>query len=143
MLTIKSSLISPILVLILSSNLHLDLPSSLFSSGFLIISLCAFLFYPTRPQFPAIESSFTSLSDFCINTIRNFIHPPLISSLSDPNIILVTLLSKMYTLCCSFEVRDQVPHTQTQTTDKIVLCIIYVIHNAHTLTNNISTKQCT
>jgi hypothetical protein len=83
----------------LSTHLHLGLPSSLFPYDFPTNSLYAFLFF--HPFHPPRHKSWSSL-------LCSFLHYPVTSSPFSPNILLRTLFSNTPSLCSSLNVRDQV-----------------------------------
>jgi hypothetical protein len=57
----------------------------------------------------------------------SFLHSPVTSSLLDPNILLITLLSNTLSLQSSLIVSDQVSHPYKATAKNIVLYIITLI----------------
>ena len=102
--------------LILSSYLHLALPSGLFPSGFPTKTLYTPLLSPMCGTCP----SHFILHDFTTRTILgeeyrslssslcNFLHSPVTPSLLSPNILLNALFSNTLSLCSSLNVSDQV-----------------------------------
>ena len=119
-------------ILILSSHLHLSIPSGRFLTGFPTTILSAFLLSPIR----ATCLTHLILLDFITRTILgeqyrslsssfcSFLHSPVTSSLLGPNILLRTLFSNTLSQYSSLNVSDQVS-TPIQHNRKItVLCIL-------------------
>jgi hypothetical protein len=119
-------------ILIFSTNLPLDLPSGLFTSGYPTNLLYASFFSLVNAASPVN----LNLLDFIIliilgtvyklrnSSLCSFLHSPVTSSLLGPNIILSTLFSNTIIPCFLHSVRDQVsrPHT---TKRKII--ILYIV----------------
>ena len=61
------------------------------------------------------------------SSLCSFLHSPVTSSLSGPNILLGTLFSKALNLRPSFNVSDQVSHPYKTTNKIIVLCVLIFI----------------
>jgi len=105
-------------ILILSSHIHLGLPSGLFPSGFPTKTLYTPLLSPIR----ATCSAHFILLDFITGTVLgeqyrslrsslcSFLHSLITSSLLVPNILLNTLFSNTLSLCSSLNVIDHVSH---------------------------------
>jgi hypothetical protein len=98
-----SKLISLTSIIILSSNLHLGLPSGLLPSG-PPIKFCTHFssihaYYMSRPSHKL--RSFTSC---------NFLQPPVTSIILCRNILHITLFLNALSLCFFLSVRDQVSH---------------------------------
>ena len=89
-------------ILILSSNLHLGLPSGLFPSGFPNKTLYTPIHAPIRATRPAHFILFDFITRKILgdeyrswsSSLRSFLHSPVTSSLLGPNILLSTLFSK-------------------------------------------------
>ena len=60
------------------------------------------------------------------SSLCNFLHPPVTSFLSDPNIYLSTLFSLTLSLCSALDVTDQVSHPY-KVIDKII--VLYLSYN--------------
>ena len=109
-------------ILILSSHLHLGLPSGLFHSGFPHQApICTFL-SPIRCHTPSPPHSIWFYHQDLVRTNHEaprfvVFSTPFTSSLLSPNIFLRTLFSETLGLCSSLSVRHQVPppHTHTHT----------------------------
>jgi len=61
------------------------------------------------------------------SSLCNFLHPPVTSFPSDPNIFLSTLLSLTLSLCSALDVRDQVSHPYKVIDKIIVLYLSYIL----------------
>jgi hypothetical protein len=119
------------IILILSIQLRLGLPSGLFPSCFPTNILQTFLFSPLSCYMPCPSHP----PDFIIliiphkdhklwsSTLCSFPQPPVTSSLFSPNILLSILFSKTLSLCSFLNVRDQVSHPY-RTTGKIIVCTV-------------------
>ena len=115
-------------ILILSSNLRLDLPNGLFPSGYPTKTLYAPLFSPIHVTCPAhlifldlitrkIFGEYRSLS----SSLCSFLHSLVLSSLLGPNILFSTLFSYIPSLRSSLNVSDQVSHPYKTTGKTIVV----------------------
>jgi len=122
-------------ILILSFHLCLDLPSSLFLSGFPINTLYTPLLSPIRATSPAhlILLDFitlTMLSEeyrLLSSSLCSFLHSSVTSSLLGPSILLCTLFSNMLSLHSSLNVSNQVSHPYKRTGKIIVLYILIFV----------------
>jgi hypothetical protein len=110
----------------LSTHLHLGLPSGLFSSGFLTNSLCAVLLSPfVLHTLHVIVLVFTIPiiigEDYksCSSSLCRALHPPVMSSLIALNILLNSV--------SSLAVRDPVTHTYRTIGKTMVLYIQFYI----------------
>ena len=119
-------------MLILSSHLHLGLPSGLVPSGFLTKTLY-------RPILSLIRA--TCLTQLILNLINrtifggeyislsspvcSFLHSPVTSSLLGPNILLNNLFSNILTVRSSLNMSDHVSHPY-KTTGKITFLYILI-----------------
>ena len=122
-------------VLILSTHLHVGLPSGLFPSGFPTKILHTTISTPIRATCPA----HLILLDFITRTIWgekyrsfssslcNLLHSPVTSSLLGPNMLLNTIFSNTLSFLSSFNVSDQVSHPY-KTTGKII--VLYMLTHA-------------
>ena len=114
-------------ILILSSNLRMDLPSGLFPSCFPTKTLYVPLFSPIRVKCPAhpIFLDLITRKIFCekyrqlSSSLCSFLHSPVPSFILGPNILLSTLFSTP-SLRSSLNVSDKVSYPY-KTTGKIVV----------------------
>jgi hypothetical protein len=103
-------------MLIPSCHLRLRLPRGLLPSGFPTKILQNLLPSPMRATCPVhiilldLICLMKSGGEYklCSSPLYNFLHSPVISCLLGPNFLLNTLLSNTFSLCSSFNVRDQV-----------------------------------
>jgi hypothetical protein len=87
-------------ILMLSTYLHLDLPTGLFPSGSPTNNLYTFFFSPTHATCPAhlillnliILTILGEEYKSCSSSLWSFLHPPVTSALFGPNIFPSTLL---------------------------------------------------
>jgi hypothetical protein len=120
-------------ILMLSSHLHIGLPSGLLPSG-----LPTKLLYapphlahehpmPRPSQPPCFDNPNKNGRRVQIMQllIMQFLQPPVASSLLGPNILLSTLFSNTHNLCSSRNFRDQVSHPH-KTTGKIIVLYILI-----------------
>ena len=118
--------------LVLSSHLSQGLPSGLFSSGFPTITLYAPVLFPIIPTcftYLILLDSVTHIifGEECrpqSSSICSFLHPPVTSSVSDPNIFLNILFSNSLG-SYSYNVTDQVSHPY-KTTGKIKVLYMWI-----------------
>ena len=120
-------------ILILSSCLHLGLPSSIFPSGFPTRSLYTPLLSPVHVTCPShliclnliiwivFGEEYRSLS----SSLCSFPHSPGNSSLLGPDIFFSTLFSNPLSLSFPISVCDQVSHSHS-TTGKIILLYVLI-----------------
>ena len=114
-------------ILILSSHLHLVLPSVLFHSGFPTKTLYTPLLSTIRATCPAhlILHDFFTRKILCAHyrssrtSLYSFLQSPVNLSFVYPDILLNTLFLNTLFLCSSLSVRDQVSHPY-KTTGKII-----------------------
>ena len=126
-------------VLILHSNLRLNLPSVLFPSGFPAKTICTPLLFPIHTTCLAhlILLDVIAQIVFCekyglwCQSLCAFLHFPVTSSLLGPNIFLNTLFSNTLSLGTSLSMSDQVSRTYKTTGTVLILCIF----NLHILDN--------
>ena len=83
----------------------------------------------TCPIYLILLGLFTSLicSEVCMlqtSSLRSFLHPPITSSFSDPNIFLSTLFLNTVSLCFSLSASDQVSYPY-KTRGKII--VLYIL----------------
>ena len=105
-------------LIILSLLLHLCLPSGLFPSGLHTKTLYTLLLSPIRATCPTylilLELITTTLlreEDRSLSfSLCSFLHSPVTSSLSSPNILLSTLFSNTLNLRSCLNLSDQVSH---------------------------------
>ena len=119
-------------ILILSSHLHLGLPSGLFPPGFPTKTLYTPLFSPICVTCPdhlilldlitwtILGEEYRSLS----SSLCSFLCSPVTSSLLGTNILLSTLFSNTLSLCSSLNVINQVLHSY-KTMGKII--VVYTL----------------
>jgi len=119
-------------ILILSSHLHLGLPSGLFHSGFptktlytpLLSPICATchsqLILLDLINWIIFGDQYRSLS----SSLCSFLHSPGTSSLLGPNILLSTPFSNILSLRSSLNASDHVSHQYKTRGKIIVLCIL-------------------
>jgi hypothetical protein len=101
--------------LMLSTHLHLSLPSGLFPSSFPTNNLYMFLFFPIHATCPTnfilysliILIILGKVYKSCSSSLCSF-HPPppITSSIFSPNILLSTLFSNILSVCSSLNVRE-------------------------------------
>ena len=120
-------------ILILSSHIHLGLPSGLFPSGFLPTTLYASLLSPIcitcsthLTHLNLITQTLSGEKYISLSSSSSsFLHSPVTSTLLGPNILLNTLFSNTLSLCSSLNVSDQVSHPY-KTTGKITVLYILI-----------------
>jgi len=127
-------------ILKLSSHLRLGLQSGLFPSGFSTKPLCTSLLSPIHATCLAhlilldlinrtiLGEEYRSLS----SPLWSFLHSPVTSSLSSPNILLRTLFSNTLSLRSSLNVIDQVSHPyKTKGKITVLYILIFVFLNSN------------
>ena len=115
-------------ILILSSHLHLGIPSGLFPSGFPTKTLYSPLSSPIRHLILLDFITRTILGEEYISfsfSLCNLLHSPVTSSLIGPNILLNTMFSDTLSFLSSLNVSDQVSHPY-KTTGKIIALYILI-----------------
>ena len=127
-------------ILILSSLLHLGLPSGLFPSGLPTKTLYTTLLSPVRATCPAhlilfyfitrkiFGDQYRSLS----SSLCSFLHSSVTSSLLATNTLLNTLFSNTLSPRSSLNVSDQVSHPY-KTTGKFIILYILDYHQKNVL----------
>jgi hypothetical protein len=123
--------ISPRSILILSTHLHLELPTGLIPSMFptnILYACFSFSIHTTCPVHCALLHLIilTKLREECKlrrSSLLIFLQPPVTSSLFGPNILFSTLSAITLSLYYSFNVRDQDSHP-CRTTGKIKVLFI-------------------
>ena len=121
-------------ILILSSHLHLSIPSGLFPSGFPTKTQHTPLLSPIRATCPThlifldlitrtiLGEGYRSLS----SSLCSFLHSPVTSSLLGSNILLNTLFSNTISLRSSLNLSDQDSHPY-KATGKITAALPYTL----------------
>ena len=110
-------------ILILSTHLHLGLPSGLFPSGFPIKTLYTPSPHPYAPHAQPISFARTILGEeykSFSSSLCSLLHSPVTSSLLGPNILLNAIFSNTLSFLSSRSVSDQVSHPY-KTTGKIIV----------------------
>jgi hypothetical protein len=121
-------------ILILTSHLHLGLPSSPVPSGFptkirvyipLLFHVCHMPWLSHPPLFDRSNDNWRRVHVLYSPPLCSFLKALIILSLFGPNISLSTLFRSTLSLCSSLNIRDQVSHPY-RTTGKIKVLYILI-----------------